>query len=56
MLSNDVTLTILKRRDRFTFLAVLTVPYVISGFYSELVGCEGLQPWGRKHREAHQSS
>lgn len=44
MLHHDVVLTILQSRDRFTFLAVLTVPYVIGGFYSELVGCEGLQP------------
>lgn len=39
-----VSLTILQSRDSFAFLAVLAVPDVVGGFYSELVGCEGLEP------------
>lgn len=51
----DVALTVLQSGDGFALLAVLTVPDVIGGFHSELVGCEGLQPGDWKHMNTHQS-
>lgn len=36
--------TVLQGRDGLALLAVLAVPDVVGGFYSELVGREGLQP------------
>ena len=39
-----LSFTVLQGRDGLALLAVLAVPDVVGGFYSELVGREGLQP------------